>query len=642
MLREIQIPDELMPEYVAFDEWNEADPSNRLCGLGKLNVFIGPNNAGKSRLLRALFSASESFCADNSSNGQNTDIIRETQRELVVAIRSLADGQPDEESQKVAALQALRRAHPQLRGTKGTDPRKRQEVATGEDLHNNFMHNWKALDSALRTELTARGADFGKILRDLTKALAKDRYSPNSDQNKFQVQMEHFYIPSLRGLRPIGSDDPYLTATLRDYFPNAPRVIKESKNESMVHRPVLTGQAFYEDIRRHLLGDPKQRRLIADFERFVSETFFQGKPLTLMPRDGTNVIHINLGNDSDQPIHELGDGIQHVLILLLPIFLHKEKNVLLFIEEPELYLHPGFQRVFVETALSVGDNVQLFVATHSHQFLDMTLDRSRCSIYKCEKGAFQKDNGEPASFRVSLRTCDDFSILRDLGVQNSSVFLSNCTIWVEGITDRMYLRHYLDLYQSHIATTGRTKFLEDLHFSFVEYGGGNITHWSFLDGEQGIDVTRLCGEAFLIADKDERKEERHIQLRSVLGDRLHILPCREVENLISAEVLRQVVLSYEGKDCVLKEFDRGPAFLKAPIGKFIESKVLPDNVPSRRRTKSSRPYAEKSGTVKDKAGFCTRAIAEMKSWLDLTDEARALTEVIYKFIDSKNRQTPAV
>ncbi len=642
MLREIQIPDDLMPEYVAFDEWNEPDPSNRLCGLGKLNVFIGPNNAGKSRLLRAMFSASETFCADNSSSDQNTDIIREAQRELVAAIRSLPDGETALQSQKVAALQELRRAHPRLKGTQGTDARKRQQITQAEDLQNNFMHNWSRLQHALETEFSARGADFRLMLRHLTNGLRRDPFSGDSEQNRFQVQMKHFYIPSLRGLRPLGSDDPYLTATMRDYFPKAPRTQKEVTNVSMADRLILTGQAFYEDIRKHLLGDPKQRRMVADFERFVSQTFFQGKPLTLMPRDGSNVIHINLGNDADQPIHELGDGIQHVLILLLPLFLHKEKNVLLFIEEPELYLHPGFQRVFIETALSVGDNVQVFVATHSHQFLDMTLDRSRCSIYKCEKGAFQRETGEPASFRVSLRTCDDFSILRDLGVQNSSVFLSNCTIWVEGVTDRMYLRHYLDLYQSHVATSGRTKFLEDLHFSFVEYGGGNITHWSFLDGEKGIDVTRLCGEAFLIADKDERKEERHSQLRSVLGNRLHILPCREIENLISAEVLRHVVLSHEGKDCLLKEFDRGPAFLKTPIGKFIESKVLPDNVPSRRRTKTSHPYSEKSGTVKDKAGFCTRAIAEMKAWSDLTDEARTLTEVIHKFIESKNLQTPAI
>jgi hypothetical protein len=221
-----------MPEYVAFDECNEPDPSNRLCRFGKLNVFIGPNNAGKSRLLRALFSASEMFCADNTSNDQNTDIIREAQRELVVAIRSLTDGQPDVQSQKVAALQALRRAHPLLRGTKGSDPRKRQEVATGENLQNNFMHNWSTLRSALKTELSVRGADFGQILRLLTEGLNRDRLSQNSNQNKFQVQMEQFYIPSLRGLRPLGSDDQYLIATLRDYFPNAPRGTKKGQKKA--------------------------------------------------------------------------------------------------------------------------------------------------------------------------------------------------------------------------------------------------------------------------------------------------------------------------------------------------------------------------------------------------------------------------
>ena len=28
------------------------------------------------------------------------------------------------------------------------------------------------------------------------------------------------------------------------------------------------------------------------------------------------------------------------------------------------------------------------------------------------------------------------------------------------------------------------EYKEDYHYSFVEYGGNNITHWSFLDKEE--------------------------------------------------------------------------------------------------------------------------------------------------------------
>ena len=68
-------------------------------------------------------------------------------------------------------------------------------------------------------------------------------------------------------------------------------------------------------------------------------------------------------------------------------------------------------------------------------------------------------------------------LLDSLGVRNSSVFLSNCTIWVEGITDRKYIKKYLDLYLKEKGLLNR--YQENLHYSFLEYAGSNIEHFSF-------------------------------------------------------------------------------------------------------------------------------------------------------------------
>ena len=87
-------------------------------------------------------------------------------------------------------------------------------------------------------------------------------------------------------------------------------------------------------------------------------------------------------------------------------------------------------------------------------------------------------------FTIENLSEGDNRALELLGVRNSSVFLTNCTIWVEGITDRHYLRHYLKLYaEEHKDDSDFEDFKEDYHYSFVEYGGNNITHWSFLDKE---------------------------------------------------------------------------------------------------------------------------------------------------------------
>jgi hypothetical protein len=66
-------------------------------------------------------------------------------------------------------------------------------------------------------------------------------------------------------------------------------------------------------------------------------------------------------------------------------------------------------------------------------------------------------------------------------VRNSSIFLSNCTIWIEGICDRLYINKFLEISQEYKLgdryDIDRLK--EDLHFSYIEYGGANIVHYSF-------------------------------------------------------------------------------------------------------------------------------------------------------------------
>ena len=41
------------------------------------------------------------------------------------------------------------------------------------------------------------------------------------------------------------------------------------------------------------------------------------------------------------------------------------KNKVIFIDEPELSLHPDWQRLLVPTLLKQGNNNQFFIATHS-------------------------------------------------------------------------------------------------------------------------------------------------------------------------------------------------------------------------------------------------------------------------------------
>jgi len=481
-LLEVTVPNALDKVYQATQE--DGKP-NRVTNLSKLNVFIGPNNSGKSRFLRELFSDDELLFALATNN---YELIENALTILPFAINELPENS-DIRPRFQDLLDKLFHMHQNWRGVISKKiPNEIFDilVETQSDPFR-YQHTYKTLH-----QHKINGALIN--LRDIsqTAPIGYTQYEPKYEKFEFKK----IYIPAIRGLRhPEQENDFYFQQTQKNYFPEVEWLKKEDREAE--NTSIFTGKEHFGTLMKWLLGDLHQRKLVRQYEEYLSKNFFNGDEVTLIPRTHDQTVHIKIGIEKEQPIHNLGDGLQQILILTLPIFLHHDKNLLLFIEEPELYLHPGFQRLLIDTFLKDDGYVrQIFVATHSHQFLDITIDEKQCSVYKFKKELPDLEEGSKeevtANFKITNTTNSDFSLLADLGVRNSSVLLSNCTIWVEGITDRLYLRKYLEVYHSFL-DDGCPEFFEDIHYSFVEYGGNNITHWSFLDADEGMDVSRICG-----------------------------------------------------------------------------------------------------------------------------------------------------
>lgn len=62
------------------------------------------------------------------------------------------------------------------------------------------------------------------------------------------------------------------------------------------------------------------------------------------------------------------------------------------------------------------------------------------------------------------RKNNDTDILNKLGVLNSSVFLANKSIWVEGITDRIIIKAFLKAYMH---SQDLIKLNEDIDYAFL-------------------------------------------------------------------------------------------------------------------------------------------------------------------------------
>ena len=67
-------------------------------------------------------------------------------------------------------------------------------------------------------------------------------------------------------------------------------------------------------------------------------------------------------------------------------------------------------------------------------------------------------------------------MLDDLDVRASDILQTNGVIWVEGVSDRIYLRHWIKLLCEEV---GIVPPAEGLEYTFLEYGGRCLSHYGF-------------------------------------------------------------------------------------------------------------------------------------------------------------------
>jgi predicted ATP-dependent endonuclease of OLD family len=622
-LTAIRLDDTIFPNY------KTSQDDNALTELSQINIFIGVNNSGKSRLMRTIFSNSDFFYSRNDVNLEELNLkIREFHDKFLEAIQRSFDS-------KIFIRGLIEKAN----------------------------YKFLKLNMALSSDVTDKLKSYTYFTAiPISMNGREGTYEVTQNQNALKIRKDYLifipdlalvlqqantnftktYIPILRGLRPVQISNPqnftntnnYKERTKVDYFKD---------NKDVENLSISTGLDFYDELDRLKRGNDYQQVLIELFERFLGDTFFQGKKIRITPHKEKDVVTFKIGDSESRPIYELGDGIQAIILLTYPLFFNQGKDMIFFFEEPETHLHPGFQRIFIETLQRKEfSSFQYFITTHSNHFLDITLDQDNISIHSFRK---KKDNTN--QFLIENVKSGDNNVLQEIGVKNASVFLSNCTIWVEGITDRIYIRKYLEVFMNSTKNTDGVIFREDYHYSFVEYSGGNITHWSFLDDQDSnhpnINVNRICNHLFLITDQDDAgeikdgnavdkkaKQERHEKLRTKLGDaNYHCLDCREIENSLSPEILKAVIKEREAKNPNFAFKTKGYEFEKyqyAKLGKYIDDHI----------ENGKRKFQDDSGTIYDKSSFAKSAFNHIKTIQDLSQPAFDLTQKIYEFIKRHN------
>ncbi|WP_228448957.1 ATP-dependent nuclease [Chryseobacterium mulctrae] len=423
---------------------------------------------------------------------------------------------------------------------------------------------------------------------------------------------------------------------------------------------IFTGLDLYYQI-VNIRNDVKEKReSFEKFEEFLSENFFQNKKIEIVAKfniyhkhdgkDDSEIINVYIDGES-KDLHELGDGIQALFILMYKIYTCENES-LIFIDEPEINLHPGMQRLFLEQITTnkflKEKNLTYFISTHSNHFLDLTIEKDDISIF-----LFNKVNKD--KFVVKNVNHGDNSALQYLGVTNSSVFLANCSIWVEGISDRNYLKAFLKAYCKNI---GKTYPKEDIEFAFIEYAGSNIDHYNFDEDElkEKINAFSINNKIFLISDYDgEYKNNKHQVYEEITKENENFYyqttkDYKEIENVLPFKVWAKTLIYFcdkrklkieDEKERIQNEIleslksKKESTYKESYIGKLLNE--IKTDIPE-----LNKIWDKAEGTLMNKAEVSYKVLEltekEEVTWEDFKDNDKivSITTEIFDFIQKFN------
>lgn len=256
-------------------------------------------------------------------------------------------------------------------------------------------------------------------------------------------------------------------------------------------------------------------------------------------------IYLTEDEKGDIPLSQSGSSLKTVISVLAFIHLHQafapnkgSGNAVLCIEEPENNLHPGLLRRLLEYVATRREEhgFSLVMTTHSPVGIDWATRRNDTTIIHV-----QHKEGRS----VCSNVLDHFGrtdILNDLDIRGSDILQANGIIWVEGLSDRIYLKRWISLFSGG-------SLVEGTHYSFMYYGGRILSHFSATAPEEigdRISMLTINRNVAVVMDSDRRPNPK-MTTKKVLKPRLNL---NETKHRMIAQIKKVGGFSWvtEGKE----------------------------------------------------------------------------------------------
>jgi len=335
----------------------------------------------------------------------------------------------------------------------------------------------------------------------------------------------------------------------------------DGKDESLIEKKLLSAlneimypDAEFERIQVQIINEKRER------ENELWEVFLQEK------------------NEGRFPLSKSGSGLKTIILVLLNLLVVPDLNdyidtcIVYGFEELENNLHPALQRRIFDYIYkyAIKKDAYIFLTTHSHVAINAFFYVDNAQIFHVTKEANR------SNIQTITSHLENAKILNDLDARASDLLQSNGIIWVEGPSDRIYIKKWIEVFSTRNFEEGRD-------YQFMYYGGKILSHFTAdmteEEQEKYINILKTNRNAVIVMDSDRKNAKGNIRTTKTRvknefeknGMLCWITKGKEIENYIPHSTVRTVFGKKIAKTCDI--YESLADHIKVLTGKMPGSKI---------------------------------------------------------------------